>query len=121
MADVEAVIGPWLEATLGVFSCASTPSDLEARLPVIRVTAGGGSGGRFSQHPRVSVDVFAADDDAARTLAAQVHEALVFLNGTAGLAVIRSVRCDSMPTSRPWANEAIRRRGAEYTVSLRAA
>jgi hypothetical protein len=118
---VETVIAPWLEAELGVFSCASTPADLEQRLPVIRVTAGGGSGGRFSQHPRVSVDVFAADDDAARTLAAQVHEALVFLNGDAGPAVVRSVRCDSLPTSRPWANDSVRRRGAEYTVSLRAA
>jgi hypothetical protein len=69
----------------------------------------------------VSVDVFAADDDEARTLAAQVHEALVFLDGVAGPAVVRGVRCDSLPTSRPWANDSVRRRGAEYTVSLRAA
>lgn len=119
--DVETVLAPWLEATLGVFSCASTPGDLETRLPVIRVTAGGGIGGRFSQHPRISVDVFAVDDDAARTISGQVHEALVFLTGAAGPAVIREVRCDALPTRRPWDNPAVRRRGAEYTVSLRAA
>lgn len=121
MPDIETVLAPWLEAELGVFACASTPADLEQRLPVIRVQAGGGSGGKFSQHPRVSVDVFAATDDAARALAQLVHSALVFLNGAAGPAIIRDVRCDSLPTSRPWETVAVRRRGAEYTVSLRAA
>ncbi|MER5501378.1 hypothetical protein ABT096_29815 [Streptomyces sp. NPDC002561] len=121
MADVEAVIAPWLEARLGVFAAAETPADLEDALPMIRVERIGGSDDRFSLHPRIAVDVFAATADGARTLSEQIREALVFLNGPVGVAVVRSVRCDVGPTRQPWGNEAIHRRGATYTVSLRSA
>jgi hypothetical protein len=119
--DVEAVLAPWAESTFGAFSCAETPPDLEDRLPVIRVERIGGPDERFSQHPRVAVDVFAATADEARTLAGQVRDALVLLRGPVNGAVIRGVRCDAGPSRQPWANEAVHRRGASYTVSLRAA
>lgn len=121
MADVEAVLAPWLEARIGVFSASETPPDLETSLPMIRVERIGGADSRFSQHPRVSVDVFAATADEARTLAIRVRDELLFLRGPAGSAVIRGVRCDSGPSRQPWATETIHRRGATYTVSLRAA
>lgn len=121
MADIEAVLAPWAESTFDVFSAAETPADLEDRLPVIRVERVGGHDDRFSLHPRVAVDVFAATADEARTLAAQVRDALLFLHGSVNGAVIRSVRCDSGPSRQPWASPAIHRRGATYTVSLRAA
>jgi hypothetical protein len=119
--DVEAVLAPWAESTFGVFSAAETPADLEKRLPVIRVERGGGDDDRFSGHPRVFVDVFAATADEARTLANTVRDALLFLRGPVNGAVIRSVRCDSGPSRQPWVSEAVHRRGATYTVSLRAA
>jgi hypothetical protein len=118
--DVEAVLAPWAETTFGVFSAAETPADLETRLPVIRVERIGGSDERFTEHPRVAVDVFAATADEARTLASRVRDALLFLRGPVGGAVVRDVRCDSGPTRQPWANEAVHRRGASYTVSLHA-
>ncbi|MFJ3588577.1 hypothetical protein ACIQUY_04715 [Streptomyces sp. NPDC090231] len=121
MADIEAVLAPWAEQTFHVFGCSETPADLEDQLPVIRVERIGGLDDRFSLHPRVAVDVFAATADEARTLATSVRDALVFLSGPVNGAVIRSVRCDAGPTRQPWANEAIHRRGATYTVSLRAA
>lgn len=121
MPDVEAVLAPWAEATFGVFSAAETPADLETRLPVIRVERGGGGDERFTDHPRVFVDVFAATADEARTLANRVRDALLFLRGPVNGAVIRDVRCDSGPARQPWANEAVHRRGATYSVSLRAA
>ncbi|WP_097964599.1 hypothetical protein [Streptomyces sp. or20] len=121
MADIESVLAPWLEQTTGVFSAAETPADLENALPMIRVERGGGPDGRFSFHPRVYVDVFAATADEARTLSTSVRDALVFLRGPVNGAVIREVRCDAGPSRQPWANEAIHRRGATYTVSLRAA
>lgn len=121
MADIEAVLAPWLEQTTGVFSAAETPADLENALPMIRVERGGGGDGRFSLHPRVHVDVFAATADEARTLSNSARDALVFLRGPVNGAVIREVRCDSGPSRQPWANEAIHRRGATYTVSLRTA
>ncbi|MFE7399617.1 hypothetical protein [Streptomyces sp. NPDC057557] len=121
MADVESVLAPWLEQRFGVFAAAETPADLEQQLPVIRVERIGGSDERFSLHPRVAVDVFAATADEARRLAGQVRDALVFLRGPVGSAVIRDVRCDAGPSRQPWANEAVHRRGATYSVSLRAA
>ncbi|MFF3142158.1 hypothetical protein ACFVRU_10610 [Streptomyces sp. NPDC057927] len=121
MPEIEAVLAPWAEATLGVFSAAETPADLETRLPVIRVERIGGSDERFALRPRVAVDVFAATADEARTLASRVRDELLFLRGPVNGAVIRDIRCDSGPTRQPWANEAVIRRGATYTVSLRPA
>lgn len=121
VADIEAVLAPWLEARFGVFSAAETPADLEDTLPMIRVERIGGPDDRFSQSPRVAVDVFAATADEARTLAGQVRDALVFMRGSVPGAVVRSVRCDAGPSRQPWTNEAIHRRGATYTVSLRPA
>ncbi|MGW6948981.1 hypothetical protein ACWGHD_18905 [Streptomyces xanthophaeus] len=118
MADVEAVIAPWLEATLEVTSASETPPDLEDLLPFIRVERVGGPDERFTAHPRIAVDVFAATADEARTLAGRVSDALVFLRGPVGDAVVRRVTCDSGPSRQPWANPAIHRRGAAYTVSL---
>jgi hypothetical protein len=119
--DIEAVLNPWAEATIGVMAGAETPPDLETRLPWIRVQRIGGGDERFTGHPRVAVDVFAATADEARTLAGSLRDALLFLRGPANGAVVREVRCDVGPSRQPWANEAVHRWGATYTVSLRPA
>ncbi|WP_328967962.1 hypothetical protein [Streptomyces sp. NBC_00239] len=119
MPDVEAVLAPWLEATLDVTAGAETPADLEQRLPFIRVQRTGGEDGRFGRNPRVEVDVFAASADEVRELSADVRDALLFLTGVVPGAVIRGVTCPSGPSRRPWANPAVHRRGATYSVSLR--
>ncbi|MCY0926216.1 hypothetical protein OTB20_08355 [Streptomyces sp. H27-H1] len=121
MADVEAVVAPWIEGTFDVMAGAETPADLEARLPFVRVERIGGADARFAGHPRIAVDVFAGSADEARTLSSSVRDALLFLRGPVGEAVIRDVRCDAGPSRQPWANPAVYRRGAAYTVSLRAA
>ncbi|MER7922181.1 hypothetical protein ABTY96_03420 [Streptomyces sp. NPDC096057] len=121
MPDIEAVLNPWAEELTGATAGAETPDDLETQLPVIRIERGGGADDRFSGHSRVFVDVFAATADEARTLSNALRDALLFLRGPVNGAVIRNVRCDSGPSRLPWANEAIHRRGATYTVSLRAA
>ncbi|WP_432158644.1 hypothetical protein [Streptomyces sp. bgisy153] len=66
----------------------------------------------------MAVDVFASTADEARTLANNLRDALLFLRGPVNGAIIRDVRCDSGPSRQPWANEAIHRRGASYTVSF---
>ncbi|BDM70611.1 hypothetical protein HEK616_40980 [Streptomyces nigrescens] len=119
--DIEAVLAPWTESTTGVFSAAETPDRMEENLPVIRVQRLGGYDERFADHPRVAVDVFAATADEARALASQLTEALLFLRGPVNGAVIRDVRCDAGFSRLPWANELVHRRGATFTISLRAA
>jgi hypothetical protein len=119
--DIESVLAPWAESVTGAFSAAETPEDLEEVLPVIRIERGGGADERFSGHPTVFVDVFAATADESRTLANSVRDALLALRGPVNGAVIRDVRCDSGPSRQPWANPAVHRRGATYTVSFRAA
>ncbi|MFD9205970.1 hypothetical protein ACFVZM_06780 [Streptomyces sioyaensis] len=121
MADIEAVLAPWAETVTGCFSAAETPDRMEETLPVIRVQRLGGYDERFTGHPRVAVDVFAATADEARALAGQLSTALLFLRGPVNGAVVRDVRCDSGFSRLPWVNEAIHRRGATFTVSLRAA
>lgn len=121
MPDIEAVLAPWAEATTGVFTAAETPDDLEQILPVIRIERGGGADEMFSGHPRVFVDVFGRTADEARTLANSLRDALLALRGPVNGAVIRHVRCDSGPSRQPWANPAVHRRGATYTVSFRPA
>jgi hypothetical protein len=121
MPDIEAVLNPWAEALTGALAGAETPDDLEQHLPAIRIERIGGADNRFSLSPRVAVDVFAATADEARTLSNQIRDALLFLRGPVTDAVIRDVRCDSGPTRLPWANDAICRRGATYTVYFRAA
>ncbi|WP_228973398.1 hypothetical protein [Streptomyces sp. DH12] len=118
---MEAVIAPWIESTFGAFTASVVPADLEDRLPVVRVERMGGADDRFAAHPRVAVDVFAATADEARTLANNICDALVFLRGPVGGAVVRGVRCDAGPSRQPWSNPGVHRRGATYTVSLRAA
>ncbi|WP_369147042.1 hypothetical protein [Streptomyces sp. R44] len=120
MAEIEAVLAPWLGSVIpGTQFGAETPPDLEERLPFIRVERLGGSDGRFRQHPRVAVDVFAATADEARSTSSAVRDALLFLRGEVRGAVVSDVRCDSGPSRQPWANTEIHRRGATYTVTLR--
>ncbi|MGW1828823.1 hypothetical protein ACWCO0_09725 [Streptomyces tubercidicus] len=121
MADIEAVLNPWAEALTGAFSASETPDRMEDHLPVVRVQRLGGYDERFSGHPRVAIDVFASTADEARALAEQLTEAILFLRGPVSGAVIRGTRCDSGFSRQPWANEAIHRRGATFTISLRAA
>lgn len=106
---------------MGVRAGASTPADLEQRLPYIRVERISGPDGQFTTHPTVAVDVFAATADEARALSNALSAALIALRGPTHGAVIRGVRCTSGPSRQPWANEAIHRRGATYSVDFRAA
>ncbi|MFI9123883.1 hypothetical protein ACIGW0_31580 [Streptomyces bikiniensis] len=120
MAEVEAVLAPWLGTVIdGLQYGAETPPDLEDRLPFVRVERLGGPDNRFRQHPTVAVDVFAATADEARATSRDVQKALLALRGEVRGAVISDVRCDSGPSPQPWANDEVHRRGALYTVTLR--
>ncbi|MFI2213034.1 hypothetical protein [Streptomyces sp. NPDC020141] len=118
---MEAVLLPWVRVGFGVDAGHSTPPDLEKRLPFVRVERLGGADGRFTAHPRIAVDVFGRTADEASHLSDAIRDSLVLLHGPVGGAVIRGVRCISGPSRQPWANPSVYRRGASYSVSLRAA
>ncbi|KPC89884.1 hypothetical protein ADL27_38365 [Streptomyces sp. NRRL F-6602] len=120
MADVEAILAPWIEARFPVTAGSETPPDLEKRLPFVRVERIGGSDERFTHRPRVAVDVFTTTADEGRHLSGAIRNALLLLYGPVGGGVVQSIRCDSGPSAQPWAGDTVRRRGATYTVTLRA-
>lgn len=119
-ADVEVVLTTWLRATFpGMRTCTELPADLAGVLPVVQVVTVGGAGSRFTDSPRVAIDVYAATYGAARSLALEIKDQLRFLRGPADPgAVVQSVRVDSEPANRPYENPAVRRMGSSYTVTL---
>lgn len=121
LPDIELVLTEWARTAFDVTACTALPADLTGALPVVQVTAMGGLGGRFSSSPRVDVDVYASDYEAARDLVTQVHEALMMLHGIVGNAVIREVLSSSLPSRRPYDNSGLQRIGATYIVNARPA
>lgn len=128
MADVEALLVPWLALTLGVRVVTELPADLGDVLPVVRVVrVGGGDDDDVPSldHPTIAVDCYGADRAAALDLAAQVHTALrVTLPGTllrteAGTVAVTKTQTISGPSWRPYDNTALRRFGATYRLILR--
>ncbi|MEU7039840.1 hypothetical protein AB0A77_02125 [Streptomyces varsoviensis] len=120
MADVEQTLTTWLRATFAVHASVDLPPELEKRLPWVQVVRVGGPDARFSRHPRVDLDVYAESPDASADLLSRIHDRLLFLSGTVTGAVIRRVTSVSGPSQRPYVNPDVYRRGAAYTVSLRA-
>jgi hypothetical protein len=121
VADVETALTAWAALTFDAGASSERPPELETRLPWVTVERIGGTDERFSAHPRIAVDVFAASPDEAADLAQDVHEALMFLTGPVHGLVIRGISNTSGPSRRPESNPAVHRRGATYTVSLRPA
>lgn len=121
MADVEVVLTAWIRESFEVDTSVDRPPELETVLPWVTVVRVGGASERFTGHPRVDVDVYAATADEVAELANTLDEALVFLRGPVAGAVVRAVTCDAGPSKRPEINPAVHRLGASYRVSLRAA
>lgn len=98
-----------------------TPADLQDVLPFIEVSlVDGHSDTPLLETAIVDVDVYADTYDAAMALAKQVQ---FFLSVRArgqnvGSASIRNVDCTSIPRSRPWADTAVFRVGATYSVGV---
>lgn len=121
MLDIELALTTWAREAFDVTSATDTPADLAGSLPFVQVRQIGGTGTRFSGEPRVDVDVYAGTYSDARDLAGRVHDALMMLRGEVNGAIIRDVSVAMMPSARPYDNTGLRRIGATYYVSARAA
>lgn len=81
-----------------------TPTELETQLPVVQVTRVGGASDRLHDRPRVDVNVFAATEDDAQTLAQTIRDALVPGPVRTPRGLLDRVRCEVGPNRVPYAN-----------------
>ncbi|TDC02281.1 hypothetical protein E1091_01140 [Micromonospora fluostatini] len=117
--DVQRALVTILEPLAGAGRAGvETPTDLQAKLPFIRVLRIGGGSDRLSDFAVVDVDVFAASYGAAELLAERVRQLLTGPPLRAGAAVLDRITCDSGPVELPWA-PGVRRFGATYQVTAR--
>lgn len=118
--DVEKVLGELL-APFG--TCGSeTPLDLQSELPYIRVARTGDWGSdRVTDRSIVSVDVFAADADDAKAIAAQVQQLLLTgLPAPTALGDLDYGRSGGGPfLVPPTDSDNLRQVTASYNVSMR--
>lgn len=110
--DIEAALVPTLQAvnpTARVLT--STPNNLDAILPVIKVADTGGSGTMFRMDAQgVEIDVFAAAKGAAQDLAWSVYHWLMEQTPVAfgNIGVLR-VDASSLPVETSYANPDVHR------------
>lgn len=113
-----------LRPDLGVDS--ETPSDLQARLPFVRVTlVTGRDDGRgwnpagTSDYSVVDIDVFAESRQSAYACAQDLRSRLTAGPHRFGEVVIDWVRTEEKPRVLPWEDDNIWRFGATYRTSAR--
>jgi hypothetical protein len=117
---VETVVNTWLTGRFPTDRVVTeTPADLVGALPLILVAGLPGKQKVSLASPLVDVESYAATRDAARTLAMQVHNALLFeMRGLVGDMLITKVEIRAYPAWRPYDNTKLRKFGALYQVYL---
>ena len=93
------------------------PDDLQDRLPFVRVRRITGDSDRLNDRPVVEVDVFAATQDLAWRLAEDIREYLV--GPPPPHPLLDRIDCEQGPRELPWADQRLRRWGADYRVTSR--
>lgn len=116
VVDVLAVLVPGIEHT-GI----ETPTDLESRMPFIRVLRGDGSREQVNEIVTLDIDVFASTYTQAEALSQKVA---AFLCGPPPpVAALDRIDCDNTPQEFPWGDDAtetaVRRFGSSFTVVSR--
>jgi hypothetical protein len=99
-----------------------TPEDLESAAPFIRVTRTGGGDDMVTDTATVSVDVFAASGDDARSVAEQARATLtlpVSMGGVPKGSIDRAVTVTGPASLPPTDSDNLRLVVASYRVSMR--
>lgn len=118
--DVEKLAVAYLSAALGVRVATKLPGTLEASLPLVRVIRGPGTDDGFTDSPLLDVEVFAATQPQASTVAEDVRQALHALAGKAvNGALVDTVSTASGPVRVDYGNPSVERYVASYRVELR--
>lgn len=128
MADVEALLVPWLTGQReDTRFCTETPADLETIPETVQVVRAGGGQQFVLARPRIVLGSFAIATDsksarmAARDLAYAIDDLMLWsLRGSAlGDYTVTKVEQTSGPTFIPDANVTLRHFAATYTVTIR--
>ena len=115
--DVEVAVMDLIEdlATVGT----TTPADLIQQLPFVRVLRFGGSDDRFTDSPRIDIDVFESTRPLAFTLAETIRARLLSFPHVINGVVIDKATTLVGPQEVPWSDPNVRHLTASYTVALR--
>jgi hypothetical protein len=128
VADVEALLVPWLASAVSARTVTELPANLDSITPAVHVLRiGGGSDDNLPafDHPTVSVDSYGIGRAAALELALAVDNAIrVALPNTlhtvgALSAVVTKTQTVTGPSWRPYDDITIRRFGATYQLHIR--
>lgn len=120
-ADAELVVTEHLRASLpGVRVVTSLPGNLEAVLPVVRVTRGPGSDDSVTDSPVMDVESFTAGRDGMWDVAEDAREAMHALRGKAVSGrLVDTVQTTTGPVWVDYENPAVERIVASYRLDQR--
>jgi len=120
MISEETVTHAWLTTAFPAARVVTeTPADLESDLPLIKVQGLGGPRRLVLGRPTVDVECYAATKDAARILAGQVNDSLIYrMRGLIAGSNVTHTQ-GQMPSWRPYANTNVRRYGQIVQVYLK--
>lgn len=125
--DTETVLMNWLESTFAELAAdgsilhvvnVGVPNTLED-YPFVRVMRIGGSDNRFTDFPRVDVEVFSPSRQTAYALAEAIRARLLGYPIPVSGGLIDRVRTETAPFRAPWADPKIHRYLATYQLSAR--
>lgn len=116
--NIEVLLVAYLADRTGARALTDLPPDLDALLPVIRITCGDGDDDGFRLDASlVDIDVFAATRTGASALAEQVREDLIEMRGEPQpTGVVTGVRTLVKPRWLADPNPNLRRFNASYQV-----
>lgn len=97
----------------------STPADLEARLPFLRMSAFAGSDDNWTDEAVMDVDSFAANRSDARDLAEAARQLLNAAPHHLTAVVIDRCQTVQRPSRTPWDNPAVHRFTGTYRITAR--
>ncbi|MCW2904925.1 MAG: hypothetical protein JWO67_7190 [Streptosporangiaceae bacterium] len=116
--DVEQVLMD-LFADLAATVVTFLPADLQQRLPLVRVRRLGGGDDKWTDQPRVDVEVYAADRAAGMPLAKLLQQRLISRPNRTAHGVIDRAGTEVGPREVPYDDPDTRLFTATYRVSLR--
>lgn len=98
-----------------------TPSDLQTRMPFVRIDRVGGNSDWVNDYAVVDIEVFSSTYVEGEQRAEYIRQYLVFadLPAIEGYGLLDRVECVSGPQELPWADDRVRRFGATYRITSR--